>query len=229
MFLRRVLLRVLRFAFQLFYNPFAFTYDPVSAIVSLGRWRAWTRVAIPRIQGARVLEVPCGTGNLLLDLRAAGYAPVGVDLSASMLKITRGKLQRPSTSSSTRSARSESAQDAPLLARARAEALPFSDGAFDSVVMTFPPGFIYDPEVFVEIRRMLDDRGRLIWVDAARFVSRGLWGRLVNRWIGFGGSAAESERLMARVLARAGFESNIEWVGDDVSVVAVAVAQVSEQ
>lgn len=211
MLLRRALVRFLRFAFHLFYNPFAFTYDFVSAVVSLGRWRAWTRAAIPRVQGTRVLEVPCGTGNLLLDLRAAGYAPIGVDLSPSMLNITRKKF-------------GVGVKHSPRLARARAQALPFPSGAFDSVVMTFPPGFISEPAALVEIRRVLDARGRLIWVDAARFVKPGLWSRLVNRWIGFVGGETEYERLMAQVLERAGFESTIEWVGDDVSVVVVATA-----
>jgi ubiquinone/menaquinone biosynthesis C-methylase UbiE len=205
-----MLRRALRFAFHLFYNPFAFTYDFVSALVSRGHWRAWTRAAIPRIRGTRVLEIPCGTGNLLVDMRAAGYAPIGVDLSASMLGITRGKLRQSGTR-------------APL-ARARAQALPFPNAAFDSVVMTFPPGFVSDPTAFAEIHRVLDDRGRLIWVDGARFVQPSLWSRLVNRWIGFVGGEAQYERLMVRVLERGGFDANIEWVGDDENIVAVAVA-----
>jgi ubiquinone/menaquinone biosynthesis C-methylase UbiE len=231
-----MLRRALRFAFHLFYNPFAFTYDFVSALVSRGHWRTWTRAAIPRIRGTRVLEIPCGTGNLLVDLRAAGYAPIGVDLSASMLSITRGKVR--ARHSHRRSLESHPAgkipnkisqdQDlanaSPLLARARAQALPFPAALFDSVVMTFPPGFVSDPTAFAEIHRVLDDHGRLIWVDGARFVQPGLWSRLVNRWIGFVGGEADYERLMARVLERGGFEANIEWVGDDESIVAVAVA-----
>ena len=90
--------------------------------------------------------------------------------------------------------------------------------------MTFPPGFVYDPAAFAEIRRVLDERGRLIWVDSARFVQPGLWGRLVNRWIGFVGGEAEYENLMRRVLTQAGFEAKIEWVGDDTNVVVVATA-----
>jgi ubiquinone/menaquinone biosynthesis C-methylase UbiE len=216
--LRSILLRLLRFAFGLFYNQFAFTYDFVSALVSRGRWRAWTRAAIPRLHGTRVLEVPCGTGNLLLDLRAAGYAPIGVDLSAAMLNLTRGKLRRAN-------ARAQHA--ASRLARARAQALPFADGSFDSIVMTFPPSFVSDPAAFAEMRRVLDERGCLIWVDGARFVQPGVWSRLVNRSIGFVGGEAGYERLMAQVLERAGFESKIEWVGDAVSVVTVAVASKS--
>jgi ubiquinone/menaquinone biosynthesis C-methylase UbiE len=201
--------RLLRLAFHLFYNPCAFTYDFVSALVSRGRWRDWTRAAIPRLTGTRVLEVPCGTGNLLLDLCAAGYAPIGVDLSASMLNITRRKFGRNSVR--------------PRLARARAQALPFPDGAFDSVVMTFPPGFVYDSSAFGELRRVLDERGRLIWVDGARFTS-GVWGRLVNRWTGYGGGEIEFERTIKQVLARAGFDAQVKWVEDDASIVAVAVA-----
>ncbi len=236
MFACRLLHPLLRLAFRLFYNQFAFTYDWVSALVSRGRWRTWTRAAIPRLQGTRILEVPCGTGNLLLDLRAAGYAPIGVDLSAAMLGITRGKVRAKHSpgfsflksrlaDSKAASVSSHGAANAsPLLARARAQALPFPDRAFDSVVMTFPPGFVSDPSAFAEIRRVLDERGRLIWVDGARFVKPGLWSRLVNRWIGFVGGEAEYGRLMAQVLERGGFEANIGWVGDDESIVAVAVA-----
>ena len=210
MLLRRALRRLLRFAFHLFYNPFAFTYDLVSALVSRGHWRTWTRAAIPRIQGTRILELPCGTGNLLLDLHSAGYAPIGADLSPWMLDITRGKLQRNSAPG--------------RLVRARAQALPFPTGAFDSVVMTFPPGFISDLSALTEIRRVLDARGRLIWVDGARFVQPGLWSRLVNRWIGFVGGEIEYAQLMQQVLERAGLKAQVEWVGDAESAVAVATA-----
>ena len=210
MLLRRSLWRFLRFTFHLFYNPFAFTYDFVSALVSRGHWRAWTNAAIPRIRGTRILELPCGTGNLLLDMQSAGYAPIGIDLSPSMLAITRAKLQR---------------RGAPQrLARGRAQALPFPGGAFDSVVMTFPPGFISDPATLTEIRRVLDARGRLIWVDGARFLQHGLWSRLVNRWIGFVGGEIEYAQLMQQVLERAGFSAQVEWVGDEESAVAVATA-----
>lgn len=210
MLLRRTLRRLLRFGFHLFYNPFAFTYDPVSAFVSRGHWRAWTHAAIPRIRGTRVLELPCGTGNLLLDMQSAGYSPIGVDLSPSMLNITRGKLKRNGT-------------PRPLV-RARAQALPFPDGAYDSIVMTFPPGFISDPTALTEIRRVLDTHGRLVWVDGARFVKPGLWSRLVNRWIGFVGGETEYVELMNRVLEQAGFNPHVEWVGVNESAVAVATA-----
>ena len=206
---RRVLLPLLRFGFRLFYNEFAFSYDAVSALVSHGRWRAWTDTAIPRIAGSRVLELPCGTGNLLLDMLSAGHRPIGADLSPAMLGISRRKLQR-------------SQQWTPLV-RMRAQQLGFATGIFDSVVMTFPPSFVSDPAAFAEVRRVMSDHGRLIWVDSARFVRPGIWSRLVNRWIGFTGGTADYEGLMRQVLAQAGLDSTIEWVRDDSSEVVIAI------
>ena len=201
----------LRLAFHLFYNSFAFTYDLVSAIVSRGQWRAWTRAALPHIVGARVLEIPCGTGNLLLDLRAAGYAPIGVDLSAAMLNITRGKFRRAPV-------------DAKIL-RVRAQVLPFPNRAFDSITMTFPPGFARDPRAFAELHRVLDDGGRLIWVDAGRLLPRDGISRLLNAALdAVGGSGIAFEDFACEMLARAGFASKIERVQDDTSVVIVVIA-----
>src|SRR5574341_2543336 len=202
---------LLRFAFHLFYKPFAFTYDLVSAVVSRGHWREWTRTAIPRIAGSRVLEIPCGTGNLLLDLLAEGYHPVGVDLSAAMLKISRGKLRRANTKVCD-------------LLRARVQELPFASGAFDSIVMTFPAGFIFDPRSFAEMRRVLDDEGRLIWVDAGRLLPRDAWSRALNRAFDLVGGQARFEMIAQETLSLAGFASKIETIRDDASIVRIVTA-----
>jgi SAM-dependent methyltransferase len=210
----------LRFAFHLFYNPFAFTYDFVSALVSRGHWRAWTRTAIPFIVGSRVLELPCGTGNLLLDLRAAGYAPIGVDLSAGMLKITRTKFRRAMSPPTL----PRSAPSAPVL-RARVQMLPFSNQAFDSITMTFPPGFVRDPRAFAELHRVLADGGRLIWVDAARLLPRDGASRALNAALdAVGGSGVPFEDFACQALARVGFGSQVERVQDEYSIVIVIIA-----
>jgi ubiquinone/menaquinone biosynthesis C-methylase UbiE len=213
---RRVINPLLRYAFHLFYNPFAFTYDFVSAVVSRGRWRAWTGAAIPRVVGTRVLEIPCGTGNLLLDLVAAGYSPMGADLSPEMIRITQRKLSRH-------------AVQFPLV-RARAQELPFPSHSFDTIVMTFPPEFVYDPRALAEFRRLLDDRGRLVWVDAGRLLPNAWWSRFLNRAL----DAADGEPVVTQehgfargagdLLARAGFQVQVEQVRDDVSVVMVVIA-----
>ncbi len=232
---RRALRAFLRFAFRLFYNPFAFTYDFVSAFVSRGHWRDWTRAAIPHIVGTRVLELPCGTGDLMLDLFAAGYEPIGVDLSRSMLSISRKKvrakhLRHPdSESNQAHETPTKISIDQPLanaspLVRARVEALPFPSSAFDSITMTFPPSFVFDPQALAELRRVLDDRGRLIWVDAGRLLPHGVWSRALNRALDAVGGEGNFDHTAVEVLSRAGYDCRVETVRDKASIVKVAIA-----
>jgi ubiquinone/menaquinone biosynthesis C-methylase UbiE len=212
MLVRRALRPLLRFAFHLFYNPFAFTYDFVSALVSRGHWRDWTRAALPHLVGRRVLEIPCGTGNLLVDLIAAGFQPIGVDLSPNMLRISQSKL------------RSVGALHATPLLRARAQALPFASQAFDSITMTFPPGFVFDSHALAELRRVLADRGRLVWVDGGRLQPIDLWSRALNWALDATSGEGDFGRVAAATMARAGFASRVETVRDEASIVQVVIA-----
>ncbi len=201
----------IRFAFHHFYHTFAFTYDLVSAVVSRAHWRAWTRAAIPFIQGTRVLEMPCGTGNLLLDLCVAHFTPIGVDLSPAMLRITQRKLHRAQFT-------------APLL-RARAQALPFAAATFDSITMTFPPDFVTEPSVWLELARVLRNEGRLIWVDGGRLVPNDVWSRFLDSALDAVNAGAPPFADFAReLLAQAGFHPHFEIIRDETSVVTVIVA-----
>lgn len=149
----RVWRRLVRFGFRLLYNEMAFTYDLVSQIVSLGEWRCWQRAALSHLDvapGARVLEIAHGTGNLQLDLRAAGLHSVGLDLSRAMGRIARRKLTRRGIM--------------PALVRGRAQALPFPNGSFPAVLSTFPTEFIVDPATLAEVYRVLQPGGRLVFV-----------------------------------------------------------------
>lgn len=198
-------LRLLRFLYHHFYNRFAFTYDAVSRIVSRGEWRAWTNAALPFVRGARVLEVAFGTGNLFLDLCAACHQPVGIDSSPYMIALTQRKLR---------------ARNYPTpLARARAQQLPFPSEFFDTVIMTFPPGFGDDPRAMDEIRRVLAAEGRLVWVDAPYLYPRDAWTRVLN-WAyrvaaGIalrGNKNAQPGRALPALLPRAGWHWRIERV-----------------
>ena len=160
--------RLLGFAFRLLYNELAWSYDLVSWLVSGGRWRSWQRAALPYLRGQRVLEIACGTGDLLLDLETAGYLPCGLDLSPHMLRIARRKLRR--------------AGRTPRLCRARAQQLPFPDATFHSVAVTFPAPFIRAPSSLAEIGRVLVPGGRLVVVDGARLLARDPWSRFLG-WL----------------------------------------------
>ena len=86
--------QLVRLGFRLLYNESAWTYDTVSWLVSLGAWREWQRSGIKYLNGVGAgpaLEVAHGTGNLQIDLAAAGYSACGIDLSHHMGAITREK------------------------------------------------------------------------------------------------------------------------------------------
>jgi SAM-dependent methyltransferase len=90
------------------------------------------------------LEIGCGTGVHAASVRALGWTPVGVDLSAGMLRHARGRL---------------------ACARADAERLPVRDGSVDAaiavMVHTDMPGY---PAVLREVARVLRPGGVLVHV-----------------------------------------------------------------
>jgi ubiquinone/menaquinone biosynthesis C-methylase UbiE len=201
--------RFVRWSFHHFYNTFAWTYDLVSAAVSLGHWREWTRAAIPHVRGAHVLEVAFGTGNLQLDMRAAGITPYGLDLSPNMARMTRNKLQR--------------ARFEPRLVRGSVFTLPLASSSLDTLVLTFPPGFLTMPHAVAEMKRVLADNGRVIVVDAGWLHRPALLSALINLAFRFTGTTNFSlDRL--QLLRTAGFAVQIIEVGDDRSVVQVLIA-----
>lgn len=154
--------RLIRFGFHLLYNQFAFTYDLVSKVVSLGAWRCWQRSAllhIPPPSSEIVLEIAHGTGDLQLDLHAGGWRSIGLDLSASMGKIASAKLH--------------SAAVPCHLVRGRSQSLPFANSAFAAVISTFPSEFISAPETLREVYRVLRNGGVFVIVPGARFTSGG--------------------------------------------------------
>jgi ubiquinone/menaquinone biosynthesis C-methylase UbiE len=145
--------RLVRFGFYLLYNEMAFTYDWVSYVVSLGAWRCWQRSALKHLtapSGALILELAHGTGNLQLDLLAAGYNTFGYDLSPFMGRIAKRKLAKQGYTAK--------------LARGRAQQLPFPDNTFEAVISTFPTDFIIQPETLREVHRVLAPSGQFIIV-----------------------------------------------------------------
>ncbi|HRJ43601.1 MAG TPA: methyltransferase domain-containing protein, partial [Caldilineaceae bacterium] len=141
------------FLYRQLYTHFAWAYDAVSWLVSLGRWDGWRRVALDFVVGADVLEVGSGTGELLTALVGRGLTVTGLEASAAMHAITARKL-------------TERGLSVPRV-QGFAQQLPFADRSFDTLLITFPGGFIGSAAAHDEFARVLRPGGRLVIVDVA--------------------------------------------------------------
>jgi SAM-dependent methyltransferase len=103
------------------------------------------------LAGKRVLEVGCGSAPCSRWLAARGARPVGLDLSAAMLRHAAA-------------AGSRSGVDVPLV-QAGAERLPFGDDSFDLACSAFGAiPFVAEPgRVMREVARVLRPGGRFVF------------------------------------------------------------------
>lgn len=194
---------VLKVAFEELYSHFAWAYDWVSRTFFLGQWRVWQRASLRFVKGTRVLEVGMGTGNLQIDLRREGYEAYGIDLSPQMMREAARKARRLRVE--------------PFRAcRARAEALPFPDGAFDSVVSTFPSEYITQARTLREIARVLRPGGRFVVVPAGWLKPRDVQGKAFEGFArvvyGYRKSGREPDLAEIERQAREGKSGWYRWI-----------------
>ena len=123
-------------------------YDRTNTVLALGRdrmWRRRTREALNLEPGERVLDLAAGTGVSTEELARSGAVAIGADFSVGMLRA--GRRVRPLV---------------PLVA-ADALALPFADGSFDAVTISFGLRNIVDPAAALrEMARVTRPGGRLV-------------------------------------------------------------------
>jgi len=150
------------------------------------RWRLWL------VGGARgrTLDLGAGTGRNL-PLYGSAAAPL-VAVEPCLATLRRARRRAPHV---------------PLV-QARAEALPFRDGAFDTVVSGLVFCSVADVALgLAEIRRVLAPGGRLRMLEHVRSGSR-LWARVQDLvqpgWTAFTGGCHPNRDTEAAV-ARAGF------------------------
>ncbi len=153
---------LLRPIYYLLYHQFAWTYDFVAAVVSLGRWQEWVRSVLPYLNG-RVLEIGFGPGHLQLSLNEKELPTFGLDESGQMACQASRRLRKQGVISH--------------LSRGYAQYIPVASGVFDSVVATFPAEYIFDSRTLKEIQRVLAPAGKLIilpmaWITGSRPLER---------------------------------------------------------
>ncbi len=207
------LIPLLRFFFTLLYGPFAWAYDAVAWLVSLGRWQDWTRTALPHVRG-RTLEVGCGPGHLLVEMYQRAEDVFGLDESRPMVALAARRLKQHGLPA--------------RLARARAQALPYPALTFDTVVATFPSEYILEQATLREIHRVLTARGKLVVVAMVWFTGAQPAHRLLRWLFQTTGESQRLERFWPEVAARLemqGFTGRCEFVEMDVSRIVLIFAE----
>ena len=157
-------------------------YDLINRIVSLGQDRKWRRVAIRKLgdlDGARVLDVATGTGDVAVSLLQRNPAKVvGVDIAAAMLERARLKASQ-----------CEGAERLEYVT-AGAEDLPFDDAIFDAAIVAFGVRNFENMDLSLqEIHRTLRPNAPLIVLEFSRPSSA------IVRW----GSAVYSRYLLPAI------------------------------
>jgi demethylmenaquinone methyltransferase / 2-methoxy-6-polyprenyl-1,4-benzoquinol methylase len=123
-------------------------YDRTNTILSFGQdrlWRRATRRALDLKPGELVLDLGAGTGVSTEELSLSGATVVGADISQGMLRAGRA-----------------SGRTVPLFA-GDALALPFRDGVFDAVTISFALRNVHDTVAGLkEMARVTRPGGRLV-------------------------------------------------------------------
>ncbi len=155
------------------FDAIAGRYDLLNDILSAGQVRLWRR-AVARITGARpgerVLDLAAGTGTSSLTFTATGADCVACDFSLGMLRASARAGGPPA-------ARDYGGHRSGLAGGSRgvvppgrlgfvagdALRLPFRDGAFDAVTISFGLRNVADPAAaLAEMRRVTRPEGRLV-------------------------------------------------------------------
>ena len=137
------------------FDKIARTYDRLNRVMTLGLDRRWRKRAVSAVKSEKlkvkcVLDVACGTGDMVRELQNHGCHVTGVDLSEEMLIIAESK-----------------APTATYMI-ADAEHLPFENDCFDAVTCAFGVrNFVHLEQGLSEMLRVLKPGGRMVILELA--------------------------------------------------------------
>ena len=195
---KRLLQRILRVFFTQLYNAFAWSYDLVAWIVSLGKWDDWVAVAADEIEGPRVLELGHGPGHLQVILAEKGIMTTGIDLSPQMGRIAARNLHK--------------ANLVVRLLQSQAQKLPFRSATFQQVTATFPSEYIFEPNTLSEAYRVLVPGGQLVVLPVA-WITGDKWYERFAAWLfKITGQAPIPNKKIIQPFKNAGFSVSEKWI-----------------
>ncbi len=129
-------------------------YDRTNAVLSVGNaalWRIATVRAVDPKKGERVLDIAAGTGTSSAALAKSGAEVIALDFSPGM--VEEGRKRHPDLT----------------FVQGDAEKLPFADGEFDAVTISFGLRNVQHPQVaLAEMRRVLKPGGRVVICEFSR-------------------------------------------------------------
>ncbi|MGV3733635.1 MAG: class I SAM-dependent methyltransferase [Microcella sp.] len=129
-------------------------YDRTNAVLSVGNaalWRIATVRAVDPKPGERVLDIAAGTGTSSVALAKSGAEVIALDFSAGM--VEEGRKRHPDLT----------------FVQGDAMKLPFADGEFDAVTISFGLRNVQQPKVAIaEMRRVLKPGGRVVICEFSR-------------------------------------------------------------
>jgi demethylmenaquinone methyltransferase / 2-methoxy-6-polyprenyl-1,4-benzoquinol methylase len=130
------------------FDDVAGRYDVTNDVLSLGQDRLWRRAVVKALDarpGEVVLDIAAGTGTSSEPFADTGVRVVPADFSLGMLRVGRAR------------------RDDLAFTAADAMRLPFADGSFDAVTMSFGLRNVADPaSALAEFRRVTRVGGRLV-------------------------------------------------------------------
>ena len=143
------------------FDTISSNYDGLNRMISFGADVKWRRKVLKMIKDRNpdsILDIATGTGDLAIKFAEKTNANkiVGLDLSEGMLSMARKKVENTSLSEKVQFVKGDS------------EALPFEDGSFEAVTVSFGIRNFENLEIGLsEINRVLKHGGLFIILETS--------------------------------------------------------------
>jgi ubiquinone/menaquinone biosynthesis C-methylase UbiE len=196
-YLSSVINKILRTFFYLLYHRFAWSYDFIANIVSIGMWNKWVLSILPEIDGPKVLELGHGPGHLQLSMAKRRIQTFGLDESKEMGILAGQRLCLDGFASN--------------LVNAVSQNLPFETCTVHQVIATFPTEFIIEYQTLEEVIRILKPGGSLLVLPVAWITGDSILQRFAAWLFTITGQSPQWDDKVLDPFHRIGFTTRVKY------------------